>query len=129
MWSDTSEDAVISDARRNLKQKVYETSICGQANHQMKCPRNDETPCYTKFHIQRRNARHIVKDSRNAGLMNNNVICYANAIFQVIASCNHLSEFLLNPPREEHQRFSLYCQFACVIRPWSARRIWRLSIH
>ena len=57
----------------------------------------------------------ILLDGRNAGLVNNKVICYANAIFQVIASCNHLNRFLLNPPREEHQPFRLYYKFACVI--------------
>ena len=39
MWSDTSEDAVISDAWTNLKQKLNKTSICARAPHQMKCQR------------------------------------------------------------------------------------------
>jgi hypothetical protein len=33
----------------------------------------------------------------------------------MIASCNHLNEYLLNPPKVEHQRFSLYYKFACLI--------------
>jgi hypothetical protein len=51
----------------------------------------------------------------NAGLLNSDVICYSNAILQVIASCIHLIEFFLSPPSNEHQRFTLYYKFANVI--------------
>jgi ubiquitin C-terminal hydrolase len=52
---------------------------------------------------------------RNAGLVNNNVLCYANAIFQIIASCGCLNESLSNPPSMAHQHFRLYYNFASVI--------------
>ena len=96
-----SNQDLIVNCMKNLKQKANETSSCAQGKgaHQTKNPRNDEILYYKDFPVQRRNARHIAKDGRNAGLLNNNVICYANAIFQIIASCNHLNEFFLNPPR------------------------------
>jgi hypothetical protein len=43
------------------------------------------------------------------------VICYSNAIFQGIASCIHVSDFLQTPPNKEHQRLSLYYAFASVM--------------
>jgi hypothetical protein len=64
---------------------------------------------------QRSNTRRIATDGRNAGLVNNNVLCYANAIFQIIASCGCLNESLSNPPNIAHQHFSLYFNFASVI--------------
>jgi hypothetical protein len=100
---------------RYLKQKANETSSCAQDAHQKKIPRNDDLLYYTEFPNKTRNARNIAMDGGNLGIKINNVICYANAIFQIIASCNHLNEFLLKPPRAEHQRFSLYYEFACVI--------------
>jgi len=42
---------------------------------------------YRNFSNQRSNKHHIATDGHNAGLVNNNVLCYANAIFQIIASC------------------------------------------
>jgi len=47
---------------------------------------------------QRSNKHHIATDGRNAGLVNNNVLCYANTIFQIIASCGCLNESLSNNP-------------------------------
>jgi ubiquitin C-terminal hydrolase len=64
---------------------------------------------------QRSNTHRIATDGRNAGLVNNNVLCYANAIFQIIASCGCLNESLSNPPNIAHQHFSLYFNFARVI--------------
>ncbi len=34
----------------------------------------------------------------NAGISNTGVICYSNAIFQALASCNHLTTFFDTPP-------------------------------
>jgi hypothetical protein len=112
--SHSNQDSTVN-CRRYLKRKANETSSCAQGDPQTKLPRNKETPYYKEFPLQTRNARHIAKDGRTAGLHNNNVMCYANAIFQLLANCNKLNEYLLNPPREEHQRFSLYYEFACVI--------------
>jgi ubiquitin C-terminal hydrolase len=112
--SHSNQDSTVN-CRRYLKQKANETSSCAQGDPQTECPRNKEPQYYKEFPVQRRNARHIEKDGRTAGLLNNNVICYANAIFQLIANCNNLNKYLLNPPREEHQHFSLYYEFACVI--------------
>jgi ubiquitin C-terminal hydrolase len=71
---------------------------------------------YRNFSNQRSNRHRIANDGgRNAGLVNNNVLCYANAIFQIIASCGCLNESLSNPPNMAHQHFSLYYNFAIVI--------------
>jgi hypothetical protein len=43
------------------------------------------------------------------------MICYSNAIFQGIASCIHVTDFLQTPPSREHQRFPLYYAFASVM--------------
>jgi ubiquitin C-terminal hydrolase len=43
------------------------------------------------------------------------MICYSNAIFQCIASCLHLTDFLKTPPDDKHQQFRLYYAFASVI--------------
>jgi hypothetical protein len=64
---------------------------------------------------QRSNTRRIATNSRNAGLVNNNVVCYANAIFHIIASCGYLSELLRNTPSIRHAHFNLYYNFASVI--------------
>jgi ubiquitin C-terminal hydrolase len=112
--SHSNQDSTVN-CRRYLKRKANETSSCAQGDPQTKCPRNKEPLYYKEFPVQRRNARHIEKDGRTAGLLNNNVICYANAIFQLLANCNKLNEYLLNPPREENQRFRMYYEFACVI--------------
>jgi hypothetical protein len=47
--------------------------------------------------------------------VNNDIVCFANAILQIIASRGHLNEVLSNPPSIEHQHFSLYYNFANVI--------------
>jgi ubiquitin C-terminal hydrolase len=36
----------------------------------------------------------------NAGLSNTGVLCYSNAIFQALASCNHLKTFFDTPPQQ-----------------------------
>jgi hypothetical protein len=57
----------------------------------------------------------ILEDA-HSGLTNCDVICYSNVIFQGLASCLHVSEFLRNPPNEEHSmRFPLYYAFASVM--------------
>ncbi len=62
------------------------------------------------------NARCIATDGHNAGLVNNNVVCYANAIFQIIASCGCLNELLCNTPNiRRHAHFNRYYNFASVI--------------
>ncbi len=75
------------------------------------------SPYYRNFpKSQRHNMHPTDNDSyANAGLQNSDVICYSNSILQVIASCTHLMEFFLSPPREDHQCFRLYYKFANVI--------------
>ena len=68
MWSDTSDDAVILDAWTNLKRKSHNEP------QQLKSQKKDELLYYTTFKETRRNERHIARDGRNAGLMNNSVI-------------------------------------------------------
>ncbi len=51
----------------------------------------------------------------NAGLSNTSVICYSNAIFQVLASCNHLTMFFDTPPQQNCERFVLYYAFSQVL--------------
>jgi ubiquitin C-terminal hydrolase len=36
----------------------------------------------------------------NAGLSNTGIICYSNAIFQALVSCNHLTTFFDTPPQQ-----------------------------
>jgi hypothetical protein len=94
--------------------RVNDSPRLAQCGHQNTSP---ESPYYRNdFRTpQRSNACNITLDGCNAGLDNNNVICYANAIFQKIATCGHVDEALCNPPSIEHQHFSLYCNFASVI--------------
>jgi hypothetical protein len=47
----------------------------------------------------------------NAGLSNTGVICYSNAIFQALASCNHLTTFFDTPPQQNHECFVKYYAF------------------
>jgi hypothetical protein len=57
-------------------------------------------------------------DGAHAGLINSDVICYSNAIFQNIASCAHSNlckEFLRSQPSEEHQHFKIYYEFKSLI--------------
>ena len=71
---------------------------------------------YRNFSNQRSDRHHIAPDDgRNAGLVNNDIICYANAILQIIASCVRSNEALSNPPDTRHEHFSLYYNFASVI--------------
>jgi hypothetical protein len=75
-----------------------------------------QSPYYRhNFQVQRTNAPAPVIAHAHAGLNNCDVICYSNAIFQGIASCIHVSDFLQTPPNEEHQRFPLYYAFASVM--------------
>ena len=55
-----------------------------------------ETECIrTKTDIQHTTHRRSITLG-NAGLRNQNVICYSNAILQAIASCNHLTTLFHN---------------------------------
>jgi hypothetical protein len=118
-WSDTtSEDAVILDSWTSVKQKLDESSIvCHHDEHQQLKIRQkqEESLYYTTFKKSRHNVCQIVCDGRNAGLKNNNVICYSNSIFQIIASCNQFKKYLPTPPSEEHKHFRLYYEFSYVI--------------
>ncbi len=75
-----------------------------------------QSPYYRRyFQVRRTNARDPVIADAHAGLKNCDVICYSNAIFQCIASCIHVSDFLQTPPNEEHEWFPLYYTFASVM--------------
>jgi len=67
------------------------------------------------FQARRTNAPDPVIADSHAGLRNCDVICYSNALFQGIASCIHVSDFLQTPPNDEHRRFPLYYEFASVM--------------
>jgi ubiquitin C-terminal hydrolase len=89
-----------------------------RATAQEEPERREEVAYYRNDFIanqQRSNTHRIATDGRYAGLENNNVLCYANAIFQIIASCGCLNESLSNPPNMAHQHFSLYYNFAIMI--------------
>ena len=73
------------------------------------------SPYYRDFQPRRTNAPDPFIADAHAGLINCDVVCYSNAIFQCIASCIHVSDFLQTPPNEEHQRFPLYYEFASVM--------------
>jgi ubiquitin C-terminal hydrolase len=51
----------------------------------------------------------------NAGLSNTGAICYSNAIFQALASCNHLTTFFDTSPQQNCERFVLYYAFSQVL--------------
>ena len=51
----------------------------------------------------------------NAGLMNSTVICYANALFQALASCNHLTTLFDDRPQDTSGSFSLNHAFCAII--------------
>jgi hypothetical protein len=71
--------------------------------------------CRHNFQVRRTNAPAPDIAHAHAGLNNCDVICYSNAIFQGIASCIHVSDFLQTPPNEEHQWFPLYYAFASLM--------------
>jgi hypothetical protein len=43
------------------------------------------------------------------------VLCYSNAIFHALASCNHLMMFFDTPPQQNCERFVLYYAFSQVL--------------
>jgi hypothetical protein len=51
----------------------------------------------------------------NAGLSNTGIICCSNAIFQALASCNHLTMFFNTPPQQNCEHFVLYHVFSQVL--------------
>ncbi len=51
----------------------------------------------------------------HAGLSNTGIICYSNAIFQALASCNHLKTFFDTPLQQNCERFVLYYAFSQVL--------------
>ena len=78
-----------------------------------------EAPYYRDNFInsaRRTNEPDPVIDHAHAGLTNCDVICYSNALFQGIASCIHVSDFLQSPPDDEHKWFPLYHTFSSVMR-------------
>ena len=101
------------------------TKKCAQktsyVNRRKKETANNRTTCaqftyYRECHPSRRSNRRAT--GANTGLINANVICYSNAIFQCIASCVNLdnfADFLRSPPNEEHQHFELYYEFKSVV--------------
>jgi hypothetical protein len=85
-------------------------------------PNNDQGPQSPYYrddfvdNARRNNARDPELEDAHAGLANCDLICYSNVIFQGLASCLHVSEFLRSPPKEEHRvRFPLYHAFASVM--------------
>jgi hypothetical protein len=71
------------------------------ANNTPRHAQNTDPTYYQSFPNSRRS--NIRATEVNAGLVNTDVICYSNAIFQEgIASCIHLADFLRSPPNEEH---------------------------
>ena len=109
----------IIDENNHEQPRVLEQETLQRSTAQEEPERREEVAgiqYYRNFSNQRSNRHHIANDGgRNAGLVNNNVLCYANAIFQIIASCGCLNESLSNPPNMAHQHFSLYYNFASVI--------------
>ena len=108
------------DENNHKQPRVLGQEALQRATAQEEPERREEeatNPYYRNDFInnQRSNTYRIATDGRNARLENNNVLCYANAIFQIIASCGCLNESLSNPPNIAHQHFSLYFNFASVI--------------
>jgi hypothetical protein len=58
----------------------------------------------------------------NAGLSNTGIICYSNAIFQALVSCNHLTTFFDTPPQQNCERFVLYYVFSQVLHSMVMRQ-------
>ena len=109
----------IIDENNHEQPRVLEQETLQRSTAQEEPERREEVAgiqYYRNFSNQRSNRHRIANDGgRNAGLVNNNVLCYANAIFQIIASCGCLNESLSNPPNMDHQHFRLYYNFASVI--------------
>ena len=109
----------IIDSNNHKQPRVLEQEALQRSDAQEEPDRREEVAgiqYYRNFSNQRSNRHHIAPDDgRNAGLVNNNVLCYANTIFQIIASCGCLNESLSNPPNMAHQHFRLYYNFASVI--------------
>ncbi len=59
----------------------------------------------------------------HAGLSNTGGICYSNAIFQALASCNHLTTFFDTPPQKNCERFLLYYAFSQVLHSMVRRQV------
>ncbi len=68
----------------------------------------EQSPYYRSFPPRRADTPTPVDADAHAGLTNCDMICYSNAIFQGIASCIHVTDFLQTPPSQEHQWFPLY---------------------
>ncbi len=81
---------------------------CNNGNQKQKSKKRKGCQKKDKRTIERRKGAH-------AGLSNSGLMCYSNAIIQCIASCSYLTDFLLCPPNEEHERFQLYFEFTSVI--------------
>ena len=109
----------IIDENNHNQPRVLEQEALQRSEGQEEPDRREEVAgiqYYRNFSNQRSNRHHIAPDDgRNAGVLNNNVSCYANAIFQMIASCGCLNESLSNPPNMAHHHFRLYYKFASVI--------------
>jgi ubiquitin C-terminal hydrolase len=58
----------------------------------------------------------------NSGLMNSTVICYANALCQALASCNHLTILFDDPPQDSSDSFSLNHAFCVIIHSMVKRQ-------
>jgi ubiquitin C-terminal hydrolase len=58
----------------------------------------------------------------NAGLKNSGKICYTNAIFQALASCNHRTMLFNDPPQQNNERFELYYAIAEVLHSMVKRQ-------
>jgi hypothetical protein len=121
---DATRDMSLNTAlERKMNEHIIEARSRGRVNNSPRLSQcaNENTSPETQYHSkdfntpQRSNAHCIANDGCNAGLVNNDVVCFANAILQIIASCGHLNEALSNPPSIEHQHFSLYYNFANVI--------------
>jgi hypothetical protein len=74
-----------------------------------------ETECTTSKKIIRNNSDQRRITLGNAGLQNQNVICYSNAIFQAIASCNHHTTLFQNFPTDNQRCFKLNYEFITLI--------------
>ncbi len=58
----------------------------------------------------------------HSGLSNTGIICYSNAIFQALTSCNHLTTFFDTPPQQNCECFVLYYMFSQVLHSMVRRQ-------